>query len=123
MVPSTYPHSPPSVHFVTPIAHPNVHPSTGEICLDVLADAWTPIWTLESVCRAVQALMSAGDASSPLNCDMGNLQRDGDWRGYWSVARMCTLEHAERVEEDTDAETREQGWKAFRQEHLDRMGK
>ena len=31
-IPSSYPHSPPSVTFSTPIAHPNIHPRTGEIC-------------------------------------------------------------------------------------------
>eukprot|EP00808_Paulinella_micropora_P029341 g205.t1 len=94
-VPSTYPHSPPMVHFVTKICHPNVHFKTGEICLDVLKDKWTPIWTLEATCRAIAALMSAPDASSPLNCDCGNLLRAGDMRGFWSLARMYTLEHAE----------------------------
>ena len=29
VIPATYPHSPPTVHFVTPIAHPNVHPTSG----------------------------------------------------------------------------------------------
>uniref|UniRef100_A0A0A9WVQ2 Ubiquitin-conjugating enzyme E2 pex4 n=1 Tax=Lygus hesperus TaxID=30085 RepID=A0A0A9WVQ2_LYGHE len=31
-IPVQYPHTPPSVHFVTPICHPNVHFKTGEIC-------------------------------------------------------------------------------------------
>ena len=33
-IPSSYPHSPPTVTFTTPIAHPNIHPKTGEICQD-----------------------------------------------------------------------------------------
>src|SRR5262249_50431857 len=44
---------------------------TGEICLDILKDAWTPIWTLESACRAIIALLSHPAADSPLNCDAG----------------------------------------------------
>ena len=67
-----YPLAPPSVTFVTPIFHPNVLFKTGEICLDILkADSWTPAWTLQSVCRAVVALLSHPEADSPLNCDCG----------------------------------------------------
>mmetsp|Transcript_4060 Transcript_4060/g.14527 ORF Transcript_4060/g.14527 Transcript_4060/m.14527 type:complete len:168 (+) Transcript_4060:240-743(+) len=89
-----YPLVPPKVEFVTKVFHPNVHFKTGEICLDILKTAWSPAWTLQSVCRAVIALLSHPEADSPLNCDCGNLIRSGDQRGYWSMARMYTLEHA-----------------------------
>ncbi|KAL3896065.1 MAG: hypothetical protein SGPRY_013357 [Prymnesium sp.] len=70
--PSTYPLSPPKVTFLTKIFHPNVLYTNGEICLDILKpDAWTPAWTLMSVCRAVTALLSHPEADSPLNCDCG----------------------------------------------------
>lgn len=97
--PSSYPLAPPKVSFVTPVFHPcalcdhsdccrlcarrsqtlrvgsrgsNVLFKTGEICLDILKpDAWTPAWTLQSVCRAVTALLSHPEADSPLNCDCG----------------------------------------------------
>jgi peroxin-4 len=70
--PPAYPLAPPKVLFVTPVFHPNVLYKTGEICLDILKpDAWTPAWTLQSVCRAVAALLSHPEADSPLNCDCG----------------------------------------------------
>ena len=92
----------------------------GRVGLDLLKDAWTPIWTIESTCRAVQALMGGGDATSPLNCDCGNLIRGGDWRGYWSIARMWTLEYAQRVEEDTEEEKRGEGWMKLKKEEEER---
>ena len=68
----TYPLAPPKVTFITPVFHPNVLFKTGEICLDILKpDAWTPAWTLQSVCRAVVALLAHPEADSPLNCDCG----------------------------------------------------
>ncbi|GAB5360895.1 hypothetical protein AAMO2058_000667000 [Amorphochlora amoebiformis] len=93
-VPQQYPLKPPRVHFKTKVCHPNVLFKTGEICLDILKDAWTPVWTLETTCRAIVTLLGTPEASSPLNCDAGNLIRSGDIRGFNSLARMYTLEYA-----------------------------
>ena len=89
-VSESYPHVAPSFRFVTKVFHPNVHFTTGEICLDVLKDAWSPAWTLQSTCRAIIALLANPEADSPLNCDCGNLIRAGDLRGYRSAALMYT---------------------------------
>lgn len=95
--PENYPLAPPKVSFITPVFHPNVAYKTGEICLDILKPAsWSPAWTLQSVCRAIAALLSHPEADSPLNCDCGNLIRSGDTRGYRSMARMYTALHAQR---------------------------
>jgi len=92
--PNNYSISPPNVTFVTPVFHPNVNFETGEICLDVLKASWSPAWTLQSVCRAIIALLSEPNADSPLNCDAGNLLRCGDKIGFTSMARMYTREYA-----------------------------
>jgi len=34
------------------------------------------------------------NADSPLNCDAGNLIRNGDVRGFHNMARMYTVDHA-----------------------------
>jgi len=41
-------------------------PQTGEICLDILKSAWSPAWTLQSVCRAVVSLLAQSEPDSPL---------------------------------------------------------
>jgi peroxin-4 len=61
-----------------------------------LKTAWSPAWTLETVCIAVMALMTDSSPDSPLNCDAGNLLRGNDVRGYNSLARMYTIEFASK---------------------------
>lgn len=94
VVPSSYPLTAPNFRFATTIFHPNVHPKTGEICVDILKNAWSPAWTLQSTCRAILVLLAHPEPDSPLNCDAGNLLRNGDDRGFRSVAKMYTSLHA-----------------------------
>lgn len=54
-------------------------------------------WTLESICRAIISLLDVPDASSPLNCDAGNLIRAGDMTGFNNLARMYTIEYASKT--------------------------
>lgn len=70
----------PNVHYkvrplplssLTTLSSPSTPSQTGEICLDVLKDQWSPVWTLASACLAVQALLAAPEPSSPLNVDAG----------------------------------------------------
>jgi peroxin-4 len=70
-LPSNYPMAPPKIIFITKIFHPNVNYETGEICLDILKDQWSPVWTLESTCLAILDLLNHPNPDSPLNCDAG----------------------------------------------------
>ena len=94
VVKDDYPLVPPTARFQTRIFHPNVHFKTGEVCLDILKTQWTPAWTIVSVCQAILAMLSDPNADSPLNCDAGNLIRNGDTRGFDAVARMYTIDLA-----------------------------
>ncbi|KAG2387015.1 hypothetical protein C9374_002050 [Naegleria lovaniensis] len=91
-----YPITPPKVEFLTKIFHPNVHFETGEICMDILKDKWSPVWTLLNVCRAIMSMLSnpREGSDSPLNCDAGNLLRNNDERGFNSMAKMYTKLYA-----------------------------
>ncbi|KAJ1666187.1 E2 ubiquitin-protein ligase peroxin 4 [Coemansia sp. RSA 1813] len=89
-IPDQYPIKPPTLTFITPVCHPNVHFETGEICLDILKAQWSPAWTLASTCLAIHVLLANPEPSSPLNCDAANLLRCGDAVGYNSLVAFYT---------------------------------
>jgi len=89
-IPPNYPIAPPSVTFSTPICHPNVHFRTGEICLDLLKSAWLPSYTISSTIDAVHQLLTSAEPDSPLNVDIAQLFREGDWVGAESLIRFYT---------------------------------
>ncbi len=93
-----YPLAPPTITFDTKIFHPNVHFDKGDVCLDILKKEWSPAWGLQAACRAVLALLSDPDADSPLNCDAGNMIRNGDMAAFWTTAEMYTVENAFFIE-------------------------
>lgn len=92
-VPPNYPLAPPKVSFITPICHPNVHFSTGEICLTLLSgEHWTAAYNLSTTVSAIQQLLSSPGLDSPLNVDIANLYREGDTIGAEGLVRFWTGE-------------------------------
>ena len=87
-----YPFVEPKVKFNPSIFHPNVYSVTGDICLDLLKDAWTPALTIHSLCLSILSLMNAPNTSDPVNAVAGNLY-DTDRVKYkeevisWYIAR------------------------------------
>ncbi|KAI1336820.1 ubiquitin-conjugating enzyme/RWD-like protein [Xylariaceae sp. FL0016] len=77
-IPPSYPLAPPKMTFRTPVVHANVALDTGEICLDLLKDAWTPAYSVLECVRAVRMLLACPEADSPLNVDVAALLRAGD---------------------------------------------
>lgn len=93
-LPFNYPMYPPKVFFNQTTIHPNIDLVTGAVCIDVLADQWSPAWTLEAVCLAVINMLGEPISDSPLNCDAANMLRSGDTRGFNSLARCFTHDFA-----------------------------
>ncbi|KAF2736082.1 ubiquitin-conjugating enzyme E2 [Polyplosphaeria fusca] len=89
-IPSTYPQKPPTVKFVTPICHPNVDFKTGEICLDLLKTSWSPAYTITATMTSIHQLLTSAEPDSPLNVDIAQLFRQGDYVGAEALIRYYT---------------------------------
>lgn len=76
-----YPFKEPKVQFNPSIFHPNVYAVSGDICLDLLKDAWTPALTIHSLCLSILSLMNSPNTSDPVNAVAGNLY-DNDKEKY-----------------------------------------
>lgn len=74
-IPTRYPFVPPIVRLNTPIFHPNISPS-GEICVDILKDAWSPALTLDKVLISLLVLFGTPNADDPLNTNAANLYKN-----------------------------------------------
>lgn len=61
-----YPEKPPRVRFTSEMWHPNVYAS-GELCLDIIQDKWSPCHNVNSILTSVQSLLTDPNCSSPAN--------------------------------------------------------
>ena len=70
-----YPNKPPGVKFISTMFHPNVY-ATGELCLDILQNRWSPTYDVAAILTSVQSLLNDPNTSSPANVEASNLYKD-----------------------------------------------
>merc|ERR1711998_525255 len=58
-----YPDKPPRVRFCSEMFHPNVY-TDGTLCLDLIQDNWSPIYTVCSILTAIQSLLTDPNCAS-----------------------------------------------------------
>ena len=90
-----YPNRAPGVKFVSDMFHPNVY-GTGELCLDILQNRWSPTYDVAAVLTSIQrcappsasavcprlsahrprSLLNDPNTASPANVEASNLYKD-----------------------------------------------
>eukprot|EP01100_Stratorugosa_tubuloviscum_P007064 TRINITY_DN297_c1_g1_i2.p1 TRINITY_DN297_c1_g1~~TRINITY_DN297_c1_g1_i2.p1 ORF type:complete len:161 (+),score=58.94 TRINITY_DN297_c1_g1_i2:74-556(+) len=86
--PPNYPDKPPKVQFLTSyMYHPNVF-SDGSLCLDIIQDKWSPVYSVSSILTSVQSLLTDPNPDSPANPEAASLYVR-DIKAYNRKVRQC----------------------------------
>ena len=86
--PEEYPFKPPIIKFKTKIFHPNITPS-GDICLDILKDNWTPALTIGKILLSICSLLDEPNPDDPLVPEIAILYKEN--KGEYEIkARQWT---------------------------------
>ncbi|KAK7207706.1 ubiquitin-conjugating enzyme [Myxozyma melibiosi] len=93
VIPTDYPNSPPKAYFDTKIFHPNVQPSSGEVCVDTLKRDWSSQVDLRHVLLVIRCLLIEPNPESALNEEAGKLLLE-NFKDYERMARLMTTVHA-----------------------------
>jgi ubiquitin-protein ligase len=73
-IPNEYPFSPPNISFKTDIFHPNIS-TKGEICIDILGAAWSPVLTILAVISSISSLLVNPNPDDPYNPNASQMFR------------------------------------------------
>lgn len=90
----SFPQSPPKAYFKTPIFHPNVQQTTGEICISSLKKDWKPNQaSVKNILLCIFSLLHFPNPQSALNADAASLLQE-NYEAFCARAKSLTNIHA-----------------------------
>lgn len=93
-----YPNKPPIVRFVSKMFHPNVY-ADGSICLDILANKWSPTYDVSAILTSIQSLLDEPNPNSPANNVAAQLYQENR-REYEKHVRVIVEESWDMADAD-----------------------
>ncbi|KAH3765858.1 rac gtpase [Pelomyxa schiedti] len=91
--PEQYPERPPKIRFTSEMFHPNVFPD-GTLCLDIIQDKWSPIYSVSTILTSIQSLLTDPNPNSPANPEAAQLLNH-DKKAYNRKVRKCVEKSTE----------------------------
>lgn len=93
-LPQEYPYKSPSIGFRTRVFHPNIDEHSGSVCLDVINQTWSPMFSLVNVFDSfLPQLLLYPNAADPLNGAASSLFHQ-DKPQYEATVRACVEKYA-----------------------------
>ena len=77
-IPPDYRFKAPKCKFKTKILHPNIHESTGDICINILKQDWNPSLTISNILVGILALLYNPNFGNPYNGTAKQLHEKND---------------------------------------------
>mmetsp|Transcript_17360 Transcript_17360/g.31148 ORF Transcript_17360/g.31148 Transcript_17360/m.31148 type:complete len:190 (+) Transcript_17360:119-688(+) len=118
-LPIEYPYKSPSIGFCNTMYHPNVDESSGSVCLDVINQAWSPMFDLLNIFKTfLPQLLLYPNAADPLNGEAASLLLK-DKKTYEKKVRTMVqkyamgdinMEEESADEDDQMKEIRDEDW-------------
>ncbi|KAI0698490.1 ubiquitin-conjugating enzyme/RWD-like protein [Cytidiella melzeri] len=95
--PPNYPYVAPTIKFATPCYHPNVDINSGAICLDILQDKWSAVYSVQTILLSLQSLLGEPNNASPLNPGASGLWNKPD------EFKVQLMKHYRPISDDNSA--------------------
>ena len=92
VIPTNYPFSPPKIMFETMVFHCNIG-SSGDICLDLLKEKWSPALTITKLLLCICSLLDDPNPNDPMVLSSAELYKK-DRKEYNRKAKDFTQKYA-----------------------------